>query len=126
MATSTENDLLRRLMGFSTIGPYDAGYKIMNEVSMMQRRVVFSSTSLGWPERILGGIFLALVLLLGFTFGLVLLGLGVAAGLILAARLWWLRRRLLRDAKHQEVDIIEGEYRILTRRTEDRDNDKEI
>jgi hypothetical protein len=91
----------------------------------MQKRVVFSPSSFGWPERILGGILLVLVILLGLTFGLILLGLGVAVGLVVAARLWWLRRRLLRNAKQQDIDIIEGEYRVLTRHTEYTHRDKQ-
>ncbi len=90
----------------------------------MQRRIIFASRNLGWPERILGGVFLALVVVLGLTFGLVLLGLGLLAGLVVAARLWWLRRGLLRGAKPQDIEVIEGEYHVLTRRTEHRDNDE--
>ena len=84
---------------------------------MRQRRIVIKSIPLGWPERILAGVFAGLLLLLGLAFGAVLLGLSLIAGLALAARIWWLRRRLQRSGAEQvRTSVIEGEYRVLTQR----------
>ncbi|MGD8310607.1 MAG: hypothetical protein PVG98_14315, partial [Chromatiales bacterium] len=62
----------------------------------MQRRIFIDTIPLGWPERILAGIFAVLVVLLGLAFGAVILGLGAALGLGLAARVWWLSRQVRR------------------------------
>ena len=64
-----------------------------------------------------------LVIFLGLAFGLVLLGVIVAVGLVLAVRIWWLRRRLRREGARGGATIVEGEYRVLERRTSDRDRD---
>jgi hypothetical protein len=54
--------------------------------------------------------------MLGLAFGALILGLGLAAGLGLMARIWWLRRRLRREGKlRHPAAVIEGEYRVLER-----------
>ena len=81
----------------------------------MQRRIYINGNSLGWPERILAGMLGVLFLLLGLAFGAVILSLVAVAGVALAARVWWLRRQMLRQQpKHQtDVRVIEGEYRVI-------------
>ena len=93
----------------------------------MQRRIYINGTSFGWSERVMAGFLGVLFLILGFTFGAVILSLGAIAGLVLAARLWWLRRQLQRhqpgaraqaQAESQTQTrnrVIEGEYRVLNR-----------
>ena len=83
----------------------------------MQNRILIGDIPLGWPERILAGVVAVLLLLLGLAFGAVILGLGVVAGLGLAARIWWLRRRLRRQGARPSSSsvVVEGEYRVLER-----------
>lgn len=83
----------------------------------MQRRVYINGRALGWTERIVAGVLAVLLLILGLAFGTVILGLVVIVGLAFAARIWWVRRQLLRQhSKHQsDVSVIEGEYRVLRR-----------
>ena len=85
----------------------------------MQRRIYINGNSLGWPERILGAVLGVLFLLLGLAFGAVILSLVAIAGLGLAARVWWLRRQMLRRSPktqtQTDVRVIEGEYRVLDR-----------
>ena len=88
---------------------------IDDEIEIMPRRVVINGIPLGWPERILAGVVAVLVIVLGLAFGLVILGLVVAAGLVLAVRIWWLRRRLRRAGGHGGATVVEGEYRVLER-----------
>ena len=59
----------------------------------MQRRILIGQSPLAWPQRILAIIVAVFLLLLGLALGTVVLGLALAAGLGLAARIWWLRRR---------------------------------
>ena len=91
----------------------------------MQRRIYINSNSLGWPERILVGVLGVLFLLVGLAFGAVILSLAAIAGLALAARVWWVRRQLLRQQVQKphtqsDVRVIEGEYRVLERDQSDR------
>jgi hypothetical protein len=81
----------------------------------MQRRIYINTRSLGWPERILAGAIGILLLLLGFVFGAVILSLAAIAGLAFAARVWWLRRRLLRQQPQNPADkgVIDAEYRVI-------------
>jgi hypothetical protein len=86
----------------------------------MQRRIYINRNTFGWPERILAAVLGVLFLLLGLAFGAVIMGLAAIAGLALAARVWWLRRQLLRQQPktpegQTDVRVIEGEYRVLDR-----------
>lgn len=84
----------------------------------MQRRLIVGNIPLGWPERILAGVFAVLLVMLGLAFGALILGLSLAAGLGLAARLWWLHRRLRREGRlRQPPALIEGDYQVLERRS---------
>jgi len=57
-----------------------------------------------------------LLVLLGLAFGALVLGLGLAAALGLAARIGWLRRRVYRKGKPRHpAAMIEGEYEVLER-----------
>ena len=62
------------------------------------------------------------LLALSFVFSVflfaALVGLGLVAGLVLYARLWWLRRRMAREA---DGEYLETEYTVVERReTDDR------
>ena len=78
----------------------------------MQRRIIITNVPFGWPERILAGVFVVLLVLLGLAFGALVLGLGLVAGLGLAARVWWLRRA---GKLRHPVAVVEGEYQVLER-----------
>jgi hypothetical protein len=91
----------------------------------MQRRIYLNGNPMGLPGRILIGMLGVLFLLLGIAFGAVILSLAAIAGLGLAARVWWLRRQMLRQPRkpHQrqtDTRVIEGEYRVLDRQHGDR------
>ena len=81
----------------------------------MYRRFFINGIPLGWPERLLAGVAGVLLLLLGLVFGAMLLSLAAIVGLVLAARIWWLRRKLLRQTPQTDQGVIEGEYRVLER-----------
>jgi len=89
------------------------------EAKTMQNRILIGGMPLGWPERILAGVLAVLLVLLGLAFGVVILGLGVVAGLGLAARIWWLRRQLRRQGAGSSASsvVVEGEYQVLERRS---------
>ena len=88
----------------------------------MRRRIYINTRSLGWPERIIAGALGILLLVLGFIFGAVILSLAAIAGLAFAARIWWLRRRLLRERPQNSTHkgVIDGEYRVVHRPGGDR------
>ena len=81
----------------------------------MQKRIYINGASFGWPERILAVVFGMLFLVLGLAFGAVILSLAAVAGLALMVRVWWLRRKLLRQQPKSPTDVrvIEGEYRVI-------------
>lgn len=67
---------------------------------------------IGWPERIMGALLGVLVLLVALAFGVLIFGILAVAALVLAARVWWWRRRL-RGLDRTHPVVIEGEYRVL-------------
>lgn len=76
----------------------------------------------GWPERVVGVLITALILIIAVAFGLLILGVVAAGALVLAARIWWWRRRLRQSNAGKPV-IIDGEYRVLqSRRGADRES----
>lgn len=77
----------------------------------MRPGIFIGTIPFGWPERILGVILALLLVVSGLAIGALMLGLGLIAGLVLSARVWWLRRRLRR----QSPSLIEGEYQVLER-----------
>ena len=83
----------------------------------MQKPIYPNGIYFGWPERILAGVLGVLFLLFGLFFSAVILGLVAIGGLVLAARVWWLRRQLLRQQPKQQahMQVIEGEYQVLRR-----------
>ncbi len=93
----------------------------------MQNRILISGIRLGWPERILAGVLAVLLVLLGLAFGALILGLGVVAGLALATRIWWLRRRLRRQGAGPSSGsaVVEGEYQVLERHSVDQPRDSD-
>jgi hypothetical protein len=81
---------------------------------------VINDVPRAWPERILLGLLIVIWTILGLALSVLLIGLGVAAALGMAARIWWQRRRLQRDGAPQHVTVIEGEYRVLEKDPEAR------
>jgi hypothetical protein len=85
----------------------------------MQRQILIGAGPLGWPSRILAGVVGVAVLIVGFAFGLVVLGLATAVALGVGARLWWLGRRLRRGTVTAAAPsprfgtYIEGDYQVL-------------
>jgi hypothetical protein len=87
----------------------------------MQRHIMIGSIPFGWPECILVGVFAVLLVMLSLAFGALVLSLGLAAGLGMAACIWWLRRRLRCEGKlRQPAALIEGECRVLERHSTNR------
>lgn len=86
----------------------------------MQRRRVINDVPRAWPERILLGFLFVIWAILGLVLGAVLMGLVMAATLVLAARIWWLRHRLQRAGEPQHITVIDGEYRVLEKDPEAR------
>lgn len=68
---------------------------------------------LGWPERILAVAVAILVLFVGLTLGIVILGILGAVAAVVGVRLWWLRRRLRREGLQGEARIIETHYEVV-------------
>ena len=92
----------------------------------MRRQIVVGGAALGWPGRILFGALAVALILLGVVFGAVMVGLGVAAVMGMAVRLWWLRWRARRSGGLPDVTVIDGEYRVLERRREDRNGGPDV
>lgn len=71
-----------------------------------------------------GAIMIGLSLVIGFFAFLVLAGLFLVLGSIVALRAWWVGRQLRRQAaavaekreRQSGADVIEGEYRVLSSR----------
>jgi len=85
----------------------------------MPKRSVMRGVAPGWPQRVLLGFLAVIWVVLGLAFGAVFLGLGAAAALGLAARIWWLKRRSRRERRNRHATVIEGEYRVLEKGTDD-------
>jgi predicted lipid-binding transport protein (Tim44 family) len=84
----------------------------------MQQQPIGNPLPGGWLQRVLAALAAALLIGLGFMFGLVALGLALLLGLVVALRLWWLRRRLRRMAQSRQGNVIEAEYRVVERERE--------
>ncbi len=76
------------------------------------RRVNIKWPPLNWFQRLLLGLAVALLLVLGLLFGIVLLGVGAIAVVLLSLRFWWLRRQL-RRTKQSAGGFIEAEYQVV-------------
>lgn len=97
----------------------------------MENRVLFTNHSPGRPFGLLGLLFLVPFLVLGALLGFVVLavafGLLLLAALVLLARFWWIKRKILRAARavrretegataskpDSETTVLEGEYRVI-------------
>ena len=60
---------------------------------------------------------------LGLVFLAIFLGLFVIGGTAIAARVWWLRRKLIRQAasapdRQHDSTVVEGEYEVIDQDTE--------
>lgn len=82
-----------------------------------------------WLAALLGIIGLTVAMVLGIFFFTLFLGIVLVAGLILAARVWWIRRRILRHGPGAECErrpnsrsqscptgqraTLEGEFTVL-------------
>lgn len=86
----------------------------------MQRRIVINGVPRAWSERILWGFLIVIWAVLGLALSALLIGLMIAAAIVLAVRIWWLRNRLQRNGKQQHVTVIDGEYRVLEKDPEAR------
>lgn len=64
------------------------------------------------PERIIYGILLLAVLVLGFFFLLAALIAGAILATVILARYWWLKRKL---AKAADAEFITTEYTVVER-----------
>jgi len=76
------------------------------------RRVNIKWPSMTWSQRLLLGLAVTLLLVLGLLLGIVLLGVGAIAVALLSLRLWWLRRQLRRSGQTAN-GFIEAEYRVV-------------
>ena len=97
----------------------------------MDHRVLFTNHTPGRPFGLLGLLLLVPFLVLGALLGFVVLavafGLLLLAVLVLLARFWWIKRKILRAARaaRHEADgataakpesgttVLEGEYRVI-------------
>lgn len=78
---------------------------------------------------VVGSLMIALSLVLGFFAFLAIGSLVLVLAAVIGVRVWWLQRKLRkeagnpstdRDGRPQSVEIIEGEYRIVSRDEDDR------
>jgi small-conductance mechanosensitive channel len=65
---------------------------------------------ISWPARVLYGLALATVLVVGFFFLTVALIAGAFVALAILARLWWISRRVHHSREQAE---IEGEFAVI-------------
>jgi predicted lipid-binding transport protein (Tim44 family) len=88
-------------------------------------------------SRILAGLLAAIVLVAAFFFGMIILGVAVALGIVawifLSLRIWWARRQLdqqgagdeVKEAGRQDAarsrarDVIEADYEVISRQKEE-------
>ena len=67
---------------------------------------------------IVGALAIALSFILGVVAFVALASVLLVLAAIVGIRIWWLNRRLARSAKRNseaaQVDVIEGEYRVVT------------
>jgi hypothetical protein len=88
-------------------------------------------------SRILAGLLAAIVLVAAFFFGMIILGVAVALGIVawifLSLRIWWARRQLGQQGAGDEVneagrqdaaksrtrDVIEADYEVISRRKDE-------
>ncbi|CAK0744474.1 DUF3329 domain-containing protein [Gammaproteobacteria bacterium] len=76
------------------------------------RRVNIKWPPMTWSQRLLFGLAIALLLVLGLLLGMVLIGVGAIAVILLSLRFWWLRRKLRRSGKVAD-GFIEAEYQVV-------------
>jgi hypothetical protein len=85
----------------------------------MQTRTLTEGPVPTWRDHIL---LIAVVFtwtVLGLIFGTLILGLGAMAAVGLAARLWWVRRRLRHTASVRGARVLDGRYVVLDERRPD-------
>lgn len=66
--------------------------------------------AVSWPARVLYGVLLAAVLVVGFFFLTVALIAGAIVALVILARLWWISRAVRHSREQAE---IEGEFAVI-------------
>lgn len=66
-----------------------------------------------WPARLLYGLLLATVLVVGFFFLTIALVAGAIVASVILARLWWISRGVQHSRERAE---IEGEFAVIERR----------
>jgi MFS superfamily sulfate permease-like transporter len=83
----------------------------------MQRIDSNGLSRLGWRERALFALTVAVVVSLGLTLGVVAIGIGVLVGSVLAVRIAWARHKLRRRARSAHPHaVIDGEFRVIDER----------
>lgn len=80
------------------------------------RAYTVSARELSWPQKVLYAVLGLALLVLAFFFLTVALVAGALIALVVLARLWWISRKLNKEAGG---DALEGEYRVVTPRLED-------
>ena len=69
--------------------------------------------AVSWPARVLYGLALAAVLVVGFFFLTIALVAGAIVALVILVRLWWITRGVRHSRQQAE---IEGEFAVIERR----------
>ncbi|MBY0265229.1 MAG: hypothetical protein K2W84_02375 [Burkholderiales bacterium] len=67
----------------------------------------------GLLERIVFSIIALLLVVAAFFFIGIAIIAGLALAAVLAARWWWLGRKLRKAQQAEQADVVEGEYRVV-------------
>lgn len=86
-------------------------------INFRLREKLLKREPLNWMETLVAVLIVAVALVVGLTFGLVLLGLAAVLMVGMAARVWWLRRKWSRQTGG---DDLETEYHVVERHIEHR------
>jgi membrane protein implicated in regulation of membrane protease activity len=75
-----------------------------------------------WLQRIIGALLGLALFVAAFVFASLFLAFAAAVALVIWGWLWWRTRRLRRELRERQGEVIEGEYRVEheIRRVEER------